>query len=143
MSIEIHVLSDQRLPSIAEWQKAISSEGFELRLSADVQFDEMSGFIPAFLAGKQSGFECYHDDARELMQAYVDNVEFNRTWKHALSFRWGSLMHEAVSAYMAATAYARTTGGVVFDPQDGKIMTPAESRDVAALLEKRMGDEPA
>jgi hypothetical protein len=138
MSIEIHVLSDQRLPSIAKWQEAIESEGFALKLSPDTQFDEVRGFLPALLADKESGFECYHDNARELMEGYADSVEFGRVWKHALSFRWGSIMREGVSAYMAATAYARATGGVVFDPQDAKIMTPAESRDVVHQLEKHV-----
>jgi hypothetical protein len=140
MSIEIHVLSDQRLPSIAMWQEAIESEDFalKLKLSRDTQFDEVSGFLPALLTDMESGFECYHDDARELMEAYANSVEFDHVWKHALSFQWGSIMRESVSAYMAATAYARATGGVVFDPQDAKIMTPAESRDVVHQLEKHV-----
>src|SRR5689334_4872988 len=110
MSIEIHVLSDQRLASIAKWQEAIDSEDFALKLPSDTQLDEVSGFLPAFLADVQSGFECYHDDAHELMEGYADSVEFGRVWNHALSFRWGGLLREGVSAYMAATAYAGATG---------------------------------
>ena len=121
-----------------KWQDAIDSEGFALKLSQDVEFDEVRGFLPALLADIQSGFECYHDDSRELMETYADtpNLEFGRLWKHALSFRWGSLPHEGIAAFMAATAYARATGGVVFDPQDGNIMTPTESREVAYQLKK-------
>ena len=32
MSIEIFVLSDRKLGSIAEWQRAIDREGFDLKL---------------------------------------------------------------------------------------------------------------
>lgn len=36
MSMEIHVLSDRRLPSVAAWQQAIDAEGFDLKLDPDV-----------------------------------------------------------------------------------------------------------
>ncbi len=138
MSMEIHVLSDKRLPSIAEWQQAIDSEGFKLKLDPEVQFDAVKGFLPALLHDKQSGFECYHDDARELMETYahVPDLKSGHPWKHALGFRWGSLAHEGVAVFMAATAYAHATGGVVFEPEEGKIMTLTESRELARRWEK-------
>jgi hypothetical protein len=130
MSIEIHVLSDRQLPSIAAWQQAITVEAFALAL--EVELEKASGFVPAFLSGRQSGFELYHDDAAELMETYTDTpgLVFDHAWKHALSFRWGSLDHEGISAFMAATAYARATGGVVFEPQEGVLMAPDQSKEV-------------
>jgi hypothetical protein len=37
---------------------------------------------------------------------------------------------------MAATAYARATGGVVFDPQESKMFTPQQAFEVTRDLEK-------
>lgn len=138
MSMEVHVFSDRQLPSIAAWQQAIDAEGFDLKLDPGVQLAEASGFLPARLHGKQSGFEAYHDDASDLMAACMEipDVRFARAWKFAISFRWGSLFHEGASAYMAATAYARATDGEVFDPEEGRILTLAEARAAAAGMEK-------
>jgi len=41
MSIEIFVLSDKRLGTIAEWQQAIASEGFDLRLDTSRPFEDL------------------------------------------------------------------------------------------------------
>src|SRR2546423_1621429 len=96
MSMEIHVLSDQRLLSVGAWQQALDAEGFSLNLSPEMQFDALRGFLPARLRSKASGFECYHDNARELMDAYAETITFARAWKYALSFRWGSSLHEEI-----------------------------------------------
>jgi hypothetical protein len=138
MSIEIHVLSDQQLQSIAAWQEAIDIEGFKLKLDPTVQLETASGFLPALLHNKKSGFESYHDDARELMETYahLPTLDFGHRWKYALSFRWGSLAHEGVAVFMAATAYAQATGGAVFDPQEGKMLALDECREIARKWEK-------
>lgn len=141
--MEIHVLSDERLPSIAAWQQAIDAEGFDLKLDPEVEFDTASGFLPAMLRGKQSGFESYHDDPRELMAGYAEVPYFKScpAWKYALSFRWGSLAHEGVSVFMAATAYAKATDGVVYDPQEDEVLTPDETRQVVSDFEKLVAGE--
>lgn len=138
MSMEIHVLSDKRLPSIAAWQQAIDAEGFDLKLNPEVEFDKASGFLPALLRGKQSGFESYHDDPRELMESYADVPYFKScpAWKHALSFRWGRLAHEGVSVFMAAAAYAKATDGVVYEPEESKALTLDEVRQLVRDFEK-------
>jgi len=143
MSMEIHVLSDKRLPSIAAWQEAIDAEGFDLKLDTEVQFETAKGFVPALLRGQQSGFECYHDDFRELKEAYGHVPYFKSCpdWKHVLSFRWGSLAHEGVSVFMAATAYAKATAGVVYEPEEGRALTLDEVRQVVRDFEKLLSSE--
>jgi hypothetical protein len=37
---------------------------------------------------------------------------------------------------MAATAYARATSGIVFDPQEGKVFNPAEALKVIKDMER-------
>jgi hypothetical protein len=37
---------------------------------------------------------------------------------------------------MAATAYAKATGGVVFDPEDGKILSPHEALETIREMER-------
>lgn len=127
MSMEIWVLSDRQLKSTAEWQAAINAERYPLQLSDDVEFEALRGFLPMRLRGEQSGCECYHDPADELIKANA-NVDFGRAWKYVLGFRWGANLGAMQAAWMAATAYAAATNGIVVDDQELKIRTASESR---------------
>jgi hypothetical protein len=87
MSMEICVLSDKQLSSISEWQDAIETAGFPLRLSFGGLFSELGGFLPAFLYNKRTGFECYHVELKELTETYP-NIQFDHEWKYVLAFVW-------------------------------------------------------
>lgn len=88
MSMELHVLSDRRLNSVAEWQRVIDAEGFQLRLAGDVHLPTASGMVPVTLEGKQTRFECYHDDAMETIR-FLGVSNFTHFWKYALGLRLG------------------------------------------------------
>jgi hypothetical protein len=130
MSMEIYVLSDKRLASIADWQKAIEAEGFGLRLDTSRPFEDLSGHLPAEIGESHAGFECDHCDAGELMDE-DPSVDYGRRWKRALAFRWGGDMHACLGVFVAATAYARATGGVVLECEENKVITPQESLAIA------------
>jgi hypothetical protein len=137
MSLEVHVLSDKLLDSIAEWQRAIDGEKFDLKLSRDARLDEIAGFLPARLGERSTGFECVHDDPRELMDAYVE-IDLVHPWQHALTLRWGASFAECLAAWMAATAYARAVRGVVVDPQAGKVLEPDGALAITRNLEREL-----
>ena|SRR5579884_1345191 len=130
MSMELCVLSDMRLASMAEWQRAIDAEKGSLQLSAEGAVGEVNGFLPANLQGKQTGFECYHVDPHEITETY-DNLQFGRAWKYGLVLVWGGDFAEMKAAWMAASAYARATSGVVFDPQASQLLTASEAFEFA------------
>jgi hypothetical protein len=133
--MELHVMSDTRLESTDAWQRAIDAEGFPLRLSPDVKFRMARGFFPALLRGKLTGFECFHDNAHKTQQ-FLGWSQFDHPWKFALGFRWIAREAEQLAAWMAGTAYARATGGVVFDPEQGKVLSPGEATDVVGQIER-------
>ena len=127
MSMELHVLSDQRLNNSAEWQHAMNLASYPVQLS-DVQFASINGFATVALNGAQTGFECFHDDASKAMN-FLGRENFGYQWKYALGFRWrGTSLDELQAAWMAATAYAAATGGIVFDHEAGKVLTLREAR---------------
>jgi hypothetical protein len=135
MAMEFHVLSERRLNSIGEWQRAIDAENFQLQLLTNTQLGALSGFVPVRLEGKTCGFECYHGDAVEVMQ--VDSeLDFGGSWTFALSFRIVGDFAELRSAWMAATAYAHATGGVVFDPQEDKLYDYNQARKAVRDIER-------
>lgn len=126
MSMEICILSDIQLKSISEWQQAVDLEGFPLRLCYEKPFAELRGFVPSILRDKQTGFECYHVDPRELIETY-DDIQFGREWKYAIELVWGGNFAEMQAACMAAAAYARATSGIVFDPQASQLLTASQA----------------
>ena len=135
MSMELWVFSDRRLSSIADWQAAIDVERYPLKLSDKITFEMLDGFLPSQLRGEPTGFECHHDSAKELMHSNSD-IDFGRDWKCVLGFRWvGGNGKEALAAWMAGTAYARVTDGVVFNDQDGRFRSASESSEVVRNME--------
>jgi hypothetical protein len=135
MSIEISVLSDRRLASTAEWQRAIDAEGFPLRLDPECSLNETNGFFPAHFGDKLTGFECYHDDAAEMIGNYPE-IDFGRPWAHALGLRIIGDHDELRASFMAATAYARAAGGVVWDGESGEVMSPDRTAEVTREIDR-------
>jgi hypothetical protein len=138
--MELYVFSNTRLASIVEWQAAIDAEKFDLQLSNEIALSEVDGFLPASLHGRPTGFECSHWDAGELiagLKADSPDIHLEQPWKFVLAFRWlGSKLDEAVAAYAAAGAYARATGGAVFDCEAAKLVDPDEAMSSARDLEQ-------
>jgi hypothetical protein len=136
MAMEIYALSDRRLNSIAAWQHAIDAERFPfpLRLSGEAAFADLSGFLPARYENTASGFECDHWAPRSIINDYP-NIDFGHAWKYALAFRFGIRPGELESAWMAAAAYARATGGVVFDTEEGRLFQPDEAVQLIRKIE--------
>jgi hypothetical protein len=134
MSIEISVLSDARIGSVAEWQKAIDAEGFPLRLP---DRDELGhgGSLTVELRNQVTNIEYRLEDFHRLKDFYKD-VDFHRDWKHVLGIPWIKGFDGLTAAWMAATAYARATGGVVFDPQESKIFDPAEALEIVQDIDR-------
>jgi len=142
MSIEIFVMSDRRLGSIAEWQKAIEQEGFALRLDASRPFETLSGHLPAWRGSVPAGFECNHWDPAELLDDdNLADIDFGRRWTQTLAFRFGGDFLALWGAFAAATAYARATGGVVFDGEAGEIFTADTAAEVTRDIELELGKE--
>jgi hypothetical protein len=140
MSMELWVFSDKELSAIAEWQAAIDAEAYPLKLDDVTPFEKLEGFLPAHLRGELTGFECYHGDADKLIRNNSD-LNFGHAWKYVLAFRWvGSKVNELRAAWMAGTAYAHATDGIIFDDQEGKFRNATEARDVVRDVERDMPD---
>ncbi|MFD2185137.1 hypothetical protein [Rhodoplanes azumiensis] len=126
MSMEIEILSDLYLKTVSEWQGSIDAIGFPLRLDPTISVEDIGGFIPVRLGETPTGFECYRDDANEVVQS-LGLSNSGRAWRFALGLRWKGDLNELQAAWMAAAAYAAATDGVIFDYEEGKIYLPSEA----------------
>jgi len=144
MAMEMWVLSDRELGSVAEWQAAIDAEGYPLQLSSQVQLKTHWGFLPAHLRGKLTGFEWGPSPADEFLQETRQewtDVGLSHDWKFVRGFRWIGDYNELKAAWMAAVAYASATGGVIIDDQEPLVRTAAEGRLVVSQLERDIARE--
>lgn len=141
MSIEIFVMSDRRLGSIAEWQRAIEEEGFSLRLDASRPLEAIGGHLPAWRGSELAGFECNHRDPADLLDDddLVD-IDFRRRWTQTLAFRFDRNFLALWGAFAAATAYTRATGGVVFDSEAREVLTPDKTAEIVRDVELELGE---
>ena len=90
--------------------------------------------MPVLLNGERSGFEVFHDAASDTIDSF-GRGNFDRAWTFALGFRWlGSSLNELLAAWMAATAYADVTRGVVFDHEEGRLLSPQEARQIVQII---------
>jgi|SRR5580693_1360315 hypothetical protein len=137
MAMELFVLSDTQLNSMDEWQAAIDRERFPLRLNNKTPISALKGFLPASLRGNATGFECGHSPVEVFVRGRP-RASFDRAWRYVLTFRWGGDFRELESAWMAATAYAKATGGVIFDDEEGKTHTVAEACEIVQDIERSM-----
>jgi hypothetical protein len=137
MSMQISVLSDRQLNSVAEWQQAIDAESFPLRMSYDRPLVQLGGFMPAYLGKRRTGFDCRQRSARDITVVYP-KINFGHAWKYGMAFIWGADIDELQAVWMAAAAYARATEGVVFDEQEGKVLGPEEAIQVVRDIEQNM-----
>jgi len=133
--MELFVLSNMQLESVGAWQGAIDAEKFPLRLNDDRPLDALKGFLPVLLRGIRTGFECGHWPAEVFMRGRPA-VNVGQEWRHVLTFRWGGDLNQLQSAWMAAAAYAKATGGIVFDDEEAKVHTAAEALEMVKDIER-------
>ena len=71
----------------------------------------------------------------ELIVDWPD-VDFGHAWKLVLAFRIGASFKSLLGAWIAATAYARATDGIVFDEADAKLYPPDDALKLIRNLER-------
>jgi hypothetical protein len=97
-------------------------QGFELDLPQDMEFDDLSGFLPGELDGERAGAEIdivdpLHDP--DMTEAFGERMH---VIARIVAFRWGGSIIEGAFAYVFASALVTGYDGVCFDPQEGEIL---------------------
>jgi hypothetical protein len=137
MATMIYVLSDRRLHSIAEWQAAVDAEAFPLRFAPDEPDGQAVGNLRMQLRDKETEIECGFGEFNEVRETF-GNDDFGRDWRCVIDFTWGSDFFREIASWMAATAYARATAGVVFDERQEELLTPDACVNVVRELERML-----
>lgn len=130
MSVDTFViLSDERLPSVAEWQRALDVATIDIRLDLIDDLRQYTGYLPAMFDGVDSGFEWYYGEAMDIFGRRPGSVG-DRT--HAINLVTHSDEHEGLCALYAAGVIAKMTDGLFFDDDAGVFVPGDRAIEMAA-----------
>jgi hypothetical protein len=128
MSMDLHVLfrATDAL-TVPAWQEALASLGLPATLPLDFEVEGDGGYAPVAFRGEPSGFEFYRAsaDPDTIAEAGLEP----ETYDQMASFTWGGDLNEMGAAVCAGAALTLLTGGVLYFPQDGDVLT---GRDAVA-----------
>ena len=134
MSVDLDVFLDRsKLPTVTALQEAISREGFPLTFPLDVDLTRHTGYMPVVFQNEESGFEWSLADLNDFNQL-PDEIRVILPIANAVvSFRF-SEMQESLAATVVAAVLAQLAQGLVFDPQDGRIIPSNQAIADARLI---------
>jgi hypothetical protein len=146
MSMEIHVLFRGKLPTKAALQTALRELGFPFSIKPVTgSLERQDGFMPMLLEREETGAEFDVFEGRDAVEE-IGGKDVDPCFDRAANFRWGGSMHECASAVCAAAALAKLVDGVVFDDEEGKLLSIeqaiAAARQVFAEVPKPSAPTP-
>src|SRR5262245_10243774 len=152
MSMELHVFFCGQLPAKTALTRAMKELGFPLAIApAKGALERQNGFMPMRLGRDETGVEFDIFDGRAAIEDLAGSEDVDPRLDRSANFRWSGDETEMLCALGAAAALAKLVDGVVFDPQDGRLLTVAEAIGVAhenlkervKAAARRMGTTPA
>lgn len=122
MSVVLVVfLPSETLPSVDQWQHQIDELGVDLKLSDAVETMDHSGYLPAVLGGRPSGFEFYFGSITDSLDG-APPVQVGDC-KSSAELVTHSDIRELKSAMIAAAALASLSNGFIFDDQTDSVVS--------------------
>ena len=137
MSITTRVLLDpDRMPSAAEWARAIREQGFEMDFVVPFDPWSQSGFLPCLHQGQPAGFE--YDVSPH--SAVADEVRRAAGPERTLevTFVTHSEMRELVSGMIASGVLALLADGIVWSDESGESVSGIEAIEIARATEREL-----
>jgi hypothetical protein len=139
MSVELHVFFPySKMPTVQQWQNAVYSNEFDLKLPTLSSIQEHSGFLLIDYQENSTGFEFDVSDPFDTVNAY-DIAQIVPYSNYVVAnFRWGGDLLACATAFATASLLAIITEGIVFDPQEGDIFDTKEALEEARQMFKQI-----
>lgn len=137
MSVDSFVfIRDERLPTVAEWQKALDRAAVEIQLEDVGGLRTHEGYLPAVHRGNSSGFEWCYGTIADNFGAEPPAGLGDR--QHVIDFITHSDMRELVCAMVAGAVLAQLTDGLVFDEESGNLIKGDAAMEIAKRVEAQL-----
>ena len=135
MSVDTFVfLPEGRLPTVAEWQNALDDAGVGVVLEDVGDLRTHTGYIPATLKGRPSGFEWLSGTVDEI---FGEEPEELSEHPEACCFTTRSDVGELVCALYSAAVISRSGGGLIYDEEEDSFVGADPVFTIAREIEEQ------
>lgn len=137
MSFDLIVhLPTEKIPSPQHWQAAITAHQFPLKMDTNFEIASFSGYLPCEFEGQSAGFEFFYEVA-----------DIGESEDGQVTLATHSDLREMLSSAIAAAVLAEMSGGVLEDPQEGKLYEGAAAvrwaREIEGEIRRQLaGQQP-
>ena len=132
MSMELFViLAASQAPDVAAWNSALSAARVPASLDEHVTLSKHTGFLPATVNGKATGFYFLRESYQELSSRNPKIAQLRVSNPIVYSLGFGGDPRECAAVFYSATVLVTNFGGNAFDPQEDALMNANELLAVA------------
>jgi hypothetical protein len=132
MSIELLVvLAASKAPDWSSWNQALWQAHVPASFARSVDLQRLNGFLPVRVQGRATGFYFLVESTSDLTMQYpaLATVPLIKPTVYSLSY--GGHPEECAAVFLSASVLVSRFDGVVFDPQQGVLLSLEQVNDGA------------
>jgi hypothetical protein len=124
------VLATSKAPDWSSWNQALWEAHVPASLARSVDLQRHNGFLPVRVQGRATGFYFMVESASDLAMQYpaLAAVPLSKPIVYSLSY---ARPQECAAAFLSASVLVSRFQGVVFDPQQGLMLSLEQVNDGA------------
>jgi len=124
------VLATSKAPDWSSWNQALWEAHVPASLARSVDLQRHNGFLPVRVQGRATGFYFMEESASDLAMQYpaLASVPLSKPIVYSLSY---GRPEECAAAFLSASVLVSRFEGVVFDPQQGLMLSLEQVNDGA------------
>ncbi|HXY96707.1 MAG TPA: hypothetical protein VEH00_06995 [Steroidobacteraceae bacterium] len=124
------VLATSKAPDWSSWNQALWEAHVPASLARSVDLQRHNGFLPVRVQGRATGFYFVEESASDLAMQYpaLAVVPLSKPIVYSLSY---ARPEECAAAFLSASVLVSRFEGVVFDPQQGLMLSLEQVNDGA------------
>ena len=132
MAVELLViLATSKAPDWSSWNQALWEARVPASLARSVDLQHHNGYLPVRVQGRATGFYFQVESAADLRVQYpaLTTVPVIKPIVYSLSY--GAHPEECAAVFLSASVLVSRFDGVVFDPQQGVLLSLEQVQDGA------------
>jgi hypothetical protein len=124
------VLATSKAPDWSSWNQALWEARVPASLARSVDLQRHNGFLPVRVQGRATGFYFMVESASDLAMQYpaLASVPLTKPIVYSLSY---GRPDECAAAFLSASVLVSRFQGIVFDPQQGLMLSLDQVNDGA------------
>ena len=125
------VLATSKAPDWSSWNQALWEAHAPASLARSVDLQHHNGYLPVRVAGRATGFYFAVESAADVTPLYPALAAVPVIKPIVYSLSYGAHPEECAAAFLSASVLVSRFEGVVFDPQQGVMLSLEQVNDGA------------